>query len=332
MATLNNIATEKFTQTGPTRVEGYAINKYLVADDLFNLLEFVNIGQNQIYNMQATVLIYDKPYAASTRKIGEEYTVDNSTSTAVTLVLKAVGRAFSTDRILDRSMSKDPKAMNNWRMQQLQQAVNATKMGWTKLFIQGDSSSDAKAFDGLDKFFEKNAGQVDKTALDLKGGLTETNAIAVEKFMNTAIAKVVDQPTCVITTRLKGKPFLQTLEMYRHRGVATIDVNNRKYSQFMGMPIVALEDDMFATADTNGTNGIPFYFCKFAEQNGIRVAIPADNTVVDIIMPRDAKSGGGDSVLVNKGSVEILSVPFIVDPYCASKCYVKESPAASDAS
>ena len=41
---LNEIAVSGFTGMAPTPVEKYAINKYFVNNDLFNLLEFSNIG------------------------------------------------------------------------------------------------------------------------------------------------------------------------------------------------------------------------------------------------------------------------------------------------
>ena len=62
---LNQIATSGFTGMAPTPVEKYAINKYFVNNDLFNLMEFVNIGMgSNIGNLQATIITYNAPEAA----------------------------------------------------------------------------------------------------------------------------------------------------------------------------------------------------------------------------------------------------------------------------
>ena len=89
MALLRDIAHGAFSGCAPTPVNQVAINNYLVHNELFNLLQFVNIGMgSSIGNIQATVITYDKPDAADFRNIGEEYAVSNSTPIHVTLSLK----------------------------------------------------------------------------------------------------------------------------------------------------------------------------------------------------------------------------------------------------
>ena len=94
----------------------------------------------------------------------------------------------------------------------------------------------------------------------------------------------------------------------------------------MGMPIVGLEDDYFPSDMTTG-GAIPFIFCVFAENNGIRVAIPNDGQIFDIVRPKLGNMESGEAVFVRKGGVEMACVPFMVDPYCASKCSIKITPA-----
>ena len=330
---LNQIATSGFTGMAPTPVERYAVNKYLVQNDLFNLLEFVNIGMgSNIGNLQATILTYNAPASAEFRQIGNEYTPDNNVPVPVTVVLKMLGGEFETDRVLVRAFSNNPQAVSNWTEQQIGQKINAIINGFCKYFIQGDVTHDAKEFDGLGVFFNNNPGQANTTALELAGGLDYTNALKVETLLNESVAKVVDRPTCVITTRLKGKPFLQALEQHRNRGVRAIPVYDRQYYTFMGIPIVALEDSCFPTSMTN--IGIPFIFAKFAEQDGIRVAVPMNpgvgnqGAILDIVRPRMGNNDAGEAVFVRKGGVEMVCVPIMVDPYCASICFIKEVAAA----
>lgn len=327
---LNQIATSGFTGMAPTPVERYAINKYFVNNDLFNLMEFVNIGMasNQ-GNLQATIVTYDTPDSAEFRRIGNEYDISNNVPKTVTVVLKFLGGEFQTDRVLERAFSQNPTAVDNWTEQQIGQKINAIVNGFCKYFIQGDSSTDEKQFDGLQKYFTKFPAQANNSAKIIAGGLSYANALGVEQFLNESVVKVVDRPTCVITSRLKGKPFLQALEQHRNRGVRAIPVYDREYYTFMGIPIVGLSDDCFPASMTD--NGIPFIFAKFAEMDGIRVAVPMNpgvgkqGAILDIIRPRLGNTDAGTSVFVRNGGVEMVCAPVIEDPFCASLCYISET-------
>jgi uncharacterized protein YjdB len=326
---LNQIATSGFTGMAPTPVEKYAINKYFVNNDLFNLMEFVNIGMgSNIGNLQATIVTYDTPDSAEFRRIGNEYDISNNVPKTVTVVLKMLGGEFQTDRVLERAFSQNPTAVDNWTEQQIGQKINSIINGFCKYFIQGNSDRDEKQFDGLEKYFNGHPSQ-NGGIKELPGGLSYANALSVEEFLNESVVRVVDRPTCVITSRLKGKPFLQALEQHRNRGVRAINVYDREYYTFMGIPIVGLSDDCFPASMTN--KGIPFIFAKFAEMDGIRVAVPMNpgvgqqGAILDIVRPRLGNTDAGTSVFVRNGGVEMVCAPIIEDPFCASICYIEET-------
>lgn len=329
MPLLKDIATSGFAGTAPTPVERLAINKYLVQDDLFNLMPFVNIGMGgTVGNIMASIVTYDAPDEAEFRNIGEEYDISNNEPKTVNVTLRQLGGIFQTDRALERAFGSTPGAMSNWTEQQIIQKINAIKNGFAKYFVQGDSSTDAKQFDGVVKYFEKFPSQENKVPMQLDGGLSSTNALAVETFLNTAIARLRQAPTCVITTRLKGKPFLQSLEQHRNRGLKAITVNDRQYYTFMGVPIVALEDSYFPTAMTS--LGTPFIFVYMAEIDGVRVAVPmnpgvgSQGAVLDIVRPRMGNTDAGQSVFVRNGGVEMMCAPIMEDPFVISACYITE--------
>lgn len=324
MAKLVDYTSGQVANYAPTPVEKYAINKYLVRDGLFNLMEFERNGMgSNIGNIQATILKYDAPTAATFRALGEEYTVADSIATPVTLTLKMLGGEFDTDRVMTRAFSTNPAALDNWTEQQIGQKLNAIVNGFAYYFINGDTTSSAKQFDGLAKYFTANAGQVD-TAFDTNGGLTESNALQVEKYFNDSIAKVAIGANVVITSRKSGLPFLQALESYRHRGIQAIKVGDVEYKTFMGMPIITLEDSDFPSAwKTDGTDTtIPFVFARFAEDHGIRTLLPQDGAIVDIVKPE--MSSGSGSVFVKNGGVEVVCCPVIEDFEVASLCFIIE--------
>ena len=326
MALLRDIAVSGFTGLAPTPVEQVAINNYFVNNELFNLLQFVNIGMgSNIGNLQCSIVTYDAPDSATFRKIGEEYTVSNNEPKYITLVMKMLGGEFETDRVFARAFSGNENALDNWTGAQIAQKVNAIINGFCKWFIQGKSETDSKQFDGLQVFFTKHAGQVKNDALEVTGGLTPNNALTVENFLYELIAMVPDA-NCIITSRLKGKPFLQAVESNRGRGHSKLTVNDKQYNEAVGLPVVGLSDDCFPSEMTE--KGYPFIVCKMAEQDGIRVAVPmnpgvgSQGAILDIVRPRVGNTDAGEAVFVRKGGVEMVCVPVIEDPFCAAVGYI----------
>lgn len=331
MANLKDITLTGIAGTQPTPVEKFVINKYLMTHKLFNLMQFLPAGKATLMNVVASVVRYGVPDAADFRNFGEEYTPSNSEPDIVQLVLKPIGRSFTADRSLERAMGSDKSGLSAYTNQQIEQCINATITGWVKAFMQGDSTSNKKSFDGLKKYFTDNAGQKNDTALELAGGISTTNALNVELFLNEHANKVREGANVVITTREKGRPFLQTLEQHRNRGIKAIKINDVEYNTFMGMPIIDVDSALWDSEMVSSSKGVPFIFARFGE-NAIRTMVPADSPsaqVVNVVKPGVKRTDGGASVFVNQGGVEILSCPVLVDPYVASLCYIKETAAAA---
>lgn len=327
---LNQISLSGFSGTAPTPVERYAIDNYLTQHELFNLLPFVDLGQGtNIGNIQVTVLTYDTPEDAQFRRIGNEYDVSNNVPKPVTLILKQLGGAFQTDRVLERAFSTNPRSLENWTKQQIAQKINAIINSFCKYFISGDSDVNDLQFDGLMKFFDAHPGQINGNPMVLTSGLNFENALNVETFLNSAIARMAYDPTAVITTRTAGKPFLMSLESHRYRGVKAININSKEYNTFKGIPIIGLEDSCFPAEVLE--RGTPFIFVKFDEEKGIHVVVPQnpgmgnEYAVLDIVRPNMKRDSGGLSVFVKEGGVELCCVPVMVDPYCAAMCYISEN-------
>ena len=333
MALLNEIATSGFTGLAPTPVEKVAINKYFINNELFNLMQFVNIGMgSNIGNLQATIVTYDAPDSAEFRKIGNEYNVSNNTPKTVTLVMKMLGGEFQTDRVFARAFSGNANALDNWTEQQIAQKINAIINGFCKYFIQGNSTTNPNAFDGLEVYFTKHTGQVKATAHEVTGGLNPNNALEVENFLYELIA-MVPGANVIITDRLQGKPFLQAVESNRGRGHSKLTVNDKEYNEAVGLPIVGLSSDCFS--NTMIQKGIPIIVGRISETDGIRVAVPmnpgvgSQGAILDIVRPRVDNTNAGEAVFVRKGGVEMVCVPIIEDPFCASLGYIKKVAAAA---
>ena len=316
MATLQSIGQGGLVGTAPTPVLQRAINKYLVNDQLLNVIRFVNNAQgNNLGNFQTSFVYYNGTSEATFRALGVDYTPDNEKPLTDTVSLKFLGGAFETDLEIARAFGQNPGSVANWTEQQIAQKLNAITNAFAKYFMLGDSSTDPKQFDGLNKKIV--ATQIVNTAIDV-ANIDDAKALQAEVAINKVIAKITPKRPNVVITTADGKAILSALNAYRHRGVDTVDVNGQAYDQYMGIPVVAVTDNCFPTTDTN--KGIPVVFALFDELDGVRVSIPMDGEVVKILAPKFE-----NGKVVERGACEMACAPLFANPFAVAKCYLGES-------
>ena len=316
MATLQSIGESGFVGLAPTPVLKYAINRYLVNDDLLNIMQFVNIAHgNNLGNFQCSGVYYNGTSEATFRALGVEYTPDNEVPLTWTESLKFLGGSFEADVEIARAFGSTPGAVANWTEQQIAQKINAIKNGFAKYFIQGNSTTSATQFDGLNKRIA--SGQVFSTPINV-AELTPAKAIQVEVQVNKVINKIEPKRPNVIITTANGAAILSALNAYRNRGIEAVEVNGRKYSAYMGIPVITVTDNVFPTADT--TIGIPVVVALIDEFEGVRVAIPQDGQVL-LIQPPKFDNGR----VVERGSCEMACTPIWDNPFAVAKFYLDET-------
>lgn len=321
MATLQTIGTTGLVGVAPTPVLQHAINRYLINDDFMNVIEFVNIAvPSNLGNFQCSGVYYSGTTAATFRQLGVDYNPDNEAPQTWTEVLKFLGGAFEADVEIARALGQNPGSVANWEEQQISQKINAIKNGLAKYFIQGDSTSSATQFDGLNKRITE--GQVESTPINVYE-LTPAKAIQVEVQMNKVIGKIKPKRPNVIFTTSDGRAILTALNAYRNRGIEAVEVNSRKYDAYMGIPIVVL-DNCFPNTDT-ADGKIPVIFGLIDEFEGIRFAIPQDGQVL-IILPPKFENGK----VVERGACEMAVTPIWDNPYAIAKCYLTEAEPETD--
>lgn len=315
MATLFEIGTSGIAGTAPTPVSQVAINKYLVNDALMNLMQFQNNGMgSSIGNIQSTFVYYEGTSEATFRALGKNYTPDNETPLTETVTLKNLGGSLEVDINNVRAFSTQAGGVANFVEQQIGQKLNATKNLFAKAFLTGDSEKDSKQFDGLNKKIV--ASQVISTPIDVSA-LDDAKYRKVEIELNKVISKIrPSMPNAIITTQT-GKAYLNGFNSFRHAGVDVIEVNHKKYNQFMGMPIVDVTDDCFPSEDL--AIGIPVIFMYIDMNEGVRVAIPMDGEVVKILPPQF-----NNGQVVSEGAVDMLCAPIFANPFAVAKCYLGE--------
>lgn len=307
-ANINNLA--------PTNVINTIVRKYMMPNALFNLMPFVPAGTGMLGG--GSGMVYKAPYAedpqmAVNRKIGEEVAASNEDIKHKLLELKIIAQEYNSDSAVKKSFNPGSSVETPDEFQ-VHQATDKVINKFIYDFINGDGVYNPDGFTGLKKFFEENPGQLNDTPITVDE-FTTRNALNIELFLGNSISKIKGDPTVIITTRTNGKSFLRTLNGYRYRGVDTININNVEYDRYTGIYVIGLEDKFFSNEMLQ--KGIPFIFAKFSESiDGIRTIVPVNGPVIDYIEPTNG-------VLVKTGAVQLVSVPVLVDPYCASMCYIK---------
>lgn len=137
-------------RTGMTdKVAQQVVDLFIRKSQILELLPFDNCvsptgGSTLVYNYIQT----NKPSTASFRAINAEYTPNEATVQKKSAELKIFGGAFQIDRVINEAAGK----YDNMQFQ-IEQKIAAAVGTFHNGMINGDSSSDANAFDGLDKTY-----------------------------------------------------------------------------------------------------------------------------------------------------------------------------------
>ena len=315
MPALREIGLSGVSGLRPTPVQQVVINNYFAHDELLNILQFVPIGMgNTLGNFVASFVISDGDVEATFRELGVNYEAENQNYNVETVQLKMLGGALNADRAVQRAFGAGSTGLDTYTEGQIVQKLNAIKKAFAKWFILGNSKTDAKQFDGLEAKIKST--QIVTDALDFTD-LDFSKAANVERGINYAIALMKKAPTFWLTTR-RGKSNLVTLNSIRYKGVETINVNDMNYKACMGLPVVAVDDDCFKTEDT--TNKMPVYGIYTNDYDGIRVAIPNDLQIVDILRPQFL-----NGKVVQDGTCEMICAPILVDRLAVCKFFIKDT-------
>lgn len=184
-------------------------------------------GSTLAYTYQREVA----PSVASGRAINEEYTPGEALREERTTHLKVFGGSYEIDRVVANTSAKQLNEVTY----QSEKKVAATINYFHYMLINGDESSNAKEFDGLNALLEGSDTE-DATAFDLKSVNDETASALVSKI-DEMIAKLSRKPDMIITNS-KGK--IKLAEAARKLGYFTHseDSFGRKASFYDGIRVV----------------------------------------------------------------------------------------------
>ena len=242
---------------------------------------------------------------ASGRAINSEYAPQEAKTTQVAVGLKVFGGAFEMDRVLQN----DERQVLDLIAFQLEQKLKATRNLFADWFINGDSASDASAFDGLDKAL---TGSTTETAL------TETldlsTAAAIEKnwkaflyHLRQAI-KLMDGAPSIMAVNRDMFAVFQTIADFSTQFTQTRNELGAEIVKYGNSIIMDLGDkpgtsDPIIGTGEGGTTDL--YLCRFG-LDGVHGVTPDGQQAPNIYLPNMQLPGA-----VKKGEVEMVAATVI---------------------
>lgn len=249
------------------------------------------------------------PSTAGFRAINNEYTANEADRENKYVDLKIFGGAFQIDRVI-----QDTSGQINEMNFQLQQKIQGARNLFHYTVINGDSSVDSNAFDGLDKALtgsntELNTGAV--IDLSNEAGL-ETNKFKFLDELDSFLAELDGRPSMLmgnskLITKIKALArragyltssedgFGRTVSGYD--GIPLVDMGYF-YNGTSTVPSVAIESRTVGTAQT----GLTDLFAVSLGMDGFHGVSPTGNGVIQTFLP-DFRAPGA----VKTGEVEMVA-------------------------
>lgn len=247
-----------------------------------------------VYNRVTT-----QPTAAG-RAINSEYTAQETKTTAYTVALKIFGGSFEIDRVL--ATDENGQVVDNVTFQ-LQQKIKATEALFNDFFINGDSSQDATAFDGLEKAIANTSTDVEanidlSTAAKVKSNWAELTD-ALRRFE----AKLAERPTAYFVSREMYGVF-QSVADFAHGFTATKDEFGREVLKYGNAQIIEMGDKPGTTNPIIPTNddGETAIYAAYLGMDGVHGVSPTGAGIVNTYLPDMTAPGA-----VKKGEVEMVA-------------------------
>ena len=255
------------------------------------------------------------PSATSFRAINEEYTASQATVEKKSVDLKIFGGSFELDRVI-----KQAEGMYNNMALQLEEKVISAVGTFHNAMINGDSSSDAEQFDGLDKFLVGQSTEFGTGAVidlstmakvkenadvfyeELLKLINRTGAHAL--FVNEGMKTKIQTVARVLGYKTESKEdFGRTVTTIGEGNVRLIDLKNvvtESGGNAVETSIIGTKTRTVATVSTTGLTDI--YAVKFGVLDGFHGVTLTGSNGVTSYLPDFNQPGA-----VKKGEVEMVA-------------------------
>lgn len=269
----------------------------LMANLIYDNCVAMNGGSTLAYTYNRVTTL---PTAAF-RDVNNEYTPQEAATTQYTTNLKIFGGSFGIDRVIQKNV----KGVTNQLAFQMEQKIKAARALFSDTFINGDKSSDAKVFDGIDVALTGSSTEVNPSAvIDLStSAAIDTNYKVFLDAVEDLLANLDGTPTMLIMNKKVRSAFNKV----GRRTVAyqeTRDEFGRPIATYDGIRLVTLGDKPGTSTPiiANGsTNGSSLYAVRVG-LDGLTAITPEGDSIIDVYMPDFTTPGA-----VKTGEVEMVA-------------------------
>jgi len=238
---------------------------------------------------------------AGFRAINNEYESQEVDTQDYTAKLKVFGGKFSIDRVIQNNV----KGITDQLTLQLNQKIQATKALFSDTFINGDSATNANAFDGLDKAVTGSTTELTPdSAIDLSTtAALDSNYRAFLDLLRKVKARMDSDADVMLVNREMFAIFQSICDRVASFQQTKNDLG-AEVVKWGNTSIVKLGDkpgtsNPVIPTDNNGLTSV--YFARIAE-DGVHAVTPQGTNIINTYLPNFKDPGA-----VKSGEVEMVA-------------------------
>lgn len=298
------------------KLQSSVVDTFIRESEVLELIPFDNsLSPNGGSTLTYGYIQKKLPSATSFRAINEEFAASQATVEKKSVDLKIFGGSFELDRVI-----KQAEGMYNNMALQLEEKVISAVGTFHNAMINGDSSSDAEQFDGLDKFLVGQSTEFGTAAVidlatmakvkenadvfyeELLKLINRTGAHAL--FVNEGMKTKIQTVARVLGYKTESKEdFGRTITTIGEGNVRLVDLKNIvtvSEGAAVETPIIGTKTRTVATVSTTGLTDI--YAVKFGVLDGFHGVTLTGTNGVTSYLPDFNQPGA-----VKKGEVEMVA-------------------------
>ncbi len=283
------------------KLTGHIINEFR-KDALLELIPFDNtVSMNGHTSLAYVYNRIDTPASASFRALNTEYAPQEADTREIKTELKIFGGSFQIDRVVQNSMP----GIADMLTFQIGQKIEATKALFSDTFINGDSGSIPRGFDGIDKAVTGSSTEyIPANDIDL----SDSTAISqnMHKFMDVLdnmLSEMSGEPHAILMNRKLKAVMNGIARRSGYFSTNDVDAFGRPVTKYAGIPLVTMGDKPSTSTPIIGIqNGkTSIYAVRFGLDN-VHAISPRGSNLVETYFP-DFRSSGA----IKTGEVEMVA-------------------------
>lgn len=271
-------------------------------DLLFDMMIWDNsVNPNGMGSLSYTYDRLNTQPTAAFRAINSEYTPQESDVTQLTVNLKPFGGSFQVDRVIQNNV----KGIQDHVTMQLEQKIKATRALFADTFINGDTGSNANAFDGIDKAVTGSSTEVSPTTpIDLStSALITTNGNVLMDELDRMLSAMSGTPDALLVNRALGAILNGIARRSGYFSTNDMDAFGRPVTKYAGIPILPLGDKPGSSNPIiTATGGITSIFAATFAMDAVHAVTPSSSNVIETYLPNFTSPGA-----IKTGEVEMVA-------------------------